>query len=141
MLTLGIDVSKLTLDCYLSEGIEKKARHSCQFQTSNSEAGFEELAEFLKTKKMGIEQMTVVLEPTSQYHKALLYWPCCCFVDAGNLRDKAFYKKLPSTCILWCHTKGISIRHIGARTIANDETRSSSSSGRTTNGSHGNCVF
>ena len=65
MLTLGIDVSKLTLDCYLSEGIEKKARNSCKFQMSNSETGFKELAQNLAKRGIGIEQMTIVLEPTS----------------------------------------------------------------------------
>jgi transposase len=94
MLTLGIDVSKLTLDCYLSEGIEKKARHSCKFQMSNSEAGFKELAQNLAKRGIGIEQMTIVLEPTSQYHKALLYWlyahkARACLVNPADVRHFA----------------------------------------------------
>lgn len=74
MLTLGIDVSKLTLDCYLSTGIEKKAKASCMFQVQNTPEGFSELASILGKKDVKLEQVVAVVESTSQYHRALLYW-------------------------------------------------------------------
>ena len=91
MLTLGIDVSKLTLDCYLSEGIEKKAKQSLKFQFSNTMEGFEELSVSLGRKGFSLEQVTVVLEPTSQYHKGLLYWlydrkTSACVVNPADVR-------------------------------------------------------
>jgi transposase len=61
---------------------------------SNSEAGFKELAQNLAKRGIGIEQMTIVLEPTSQYHKALLYWlyehkARACMVNPADVRHFA----------------------------------------------------
>lgn len=71
---LGIDVSKAKLDCYLSQGIEAKAKPRYQFQVNNDEAGFEQLRKEIARKGFQLELLTVVLEPTSVYHQPLAYW-------------------------------------------------------------------
>ena len=74
MLTLGIDVSKLKLDCYFSQGIENKPMHKNIFEVSNDSKGFEKIASYLKRREMTLSKMTIVLEPTCVYHIELIYW-------------------------------------------------------------------
>lgn len=74
MLVLGIDVSKIKLDCYLTSETEEKPKHSSQFQIENSLEGFVKLASKLSRAGLSIESCTVILEPTNTYHVELIYW-------------------------------------------------------------------
>lgn len=74
MTVLGIDVSKAKLDCYLSQGIERKASHSLLFQVSNNEQGFAQIRTTLQKKGFHLDSAKVVLEPTNSYHLELIYW-------------------------------------------------------------------
>ena len=74
MFVLGIDVSKVKLDCYLSSELEEKPKHSSLFQIENTLTGFDKMAARLSNKGLPIESLTVVLEPTNTYHIELIYW-------------------------------------------------------------------
>ena len=74
MFVLGIDVSKEKLDCYLSQSIEDKPKQKMMFQVANNEGGFEKINLKLAKNKTSIEDITVILEPTSTYHVELIYW-------------------------------------------------------------------
>ena len=91
MTILGIDVSKAKLDCYLSQGIERKANHSLLFQVSNNEQGFAQIRATLQKKGFHLDSAKVVLEPTSTYHLDLVYWlfeqnASICIVNPGDVR-------------------------------------------------------
>ena len=74
MFVLGIDVSRVKLDCYLSFEVEEKPKRSSLFQTENTLNGFDKMAARLSKKGLSIESLTVVLEPTNTYHIELIYW-------------------------------------------------------------------
>ena len=74
MLTLGIDVSKQKLDCYFSQGIERRPMHKNIFQVSNDSKGFEKIALYLNRRGIALSDVTIILEPTSVYHIELIYW-------------------------------------------------------------------
>lgn len=74
MLTLGIDVSKQKLDCYFSQGIERRPMHKNIFQVSNDSKGFEKIALYLNRRGIALSDVTTILEPTSVYHIELIYW-------------------------------------------------------------------
>lgn len=91
MTVLGIDVSKAKLDCYLSQGIERKANSSLMFQVSNNEDGFEKICKFMQKKGFRLDLTMVVLEPTRSYHVELLYWLAeqggtVCLANPGDVR-------------------------------------------------------
>ena len=74
MFVLGIDVSRVKLDCYISSEVEEKPKHSSMFQIENSVEGFEKMTIILAKKGLSMEAFTVVLEPTNTYHVELIYW-------------------------------------------------------------------
>lgn len=94
MLTLGIDVSKQKLDCYFSQGIERRPMHKNIFQVSNDSKGFEKIALYLNRRGITLSDVTIILEPTSVYHIELIYWlyyqgASICLTNPKDVRNYA----------------------------------------------------
>lgn len=68
---LGIDISKNTLDLYL---LDRKTQTGHERQVSNSQQGFEHLAEWLEAWGAGKSQTKLVSEHTGRYGEHLLRW-------------------------------------------------------------------
>lgn len=95
MFVLGIDVSRVKLDCYIASDIEHRPKHSSQFQIENNLEGFQKLTAKLSKMAMSIEEVTVVLEPTNTYHVELIYWLHAqkAIVCLANPKDVHHYAK------------------------------------------------
>lgn len=73
---IGIDIAKRKFDlAWVSEGKCKKTKAKCD----NSEAGYEELIEWLRANELTVEKCHFAMEATSQYYEAL----ALALVDAG----------------------------------------------------------